>query len=90
MDVHAENDYAFRYACGRGHLETAKWLFTLGGVDVHAENDSAFRWACVHAHLETARWLVSLDPERMDQRNLAPIKKWSKAREVWIQTTVFV
>ena len=64
VDVHADNDFAFRHACGGGHLETARWVLSLGGVNVHAYNDEAFRWACANRHLETARWLVSLDPEK--------------------------
>jgi hypothetical protein len=88
VDVHAKNDFAFRRACMNGHLETAKWVLTLGGVDVHAENDYAFRGSCMNGHLETAKWVLALDPEKMDQRDLAPIKTWGNARDVWIRATV--
>ena len=40
------NDYAFRYSCINGHIEIAKWLYSLGGVDIHANNDDAFRYSC--------------------------------------------
>jgi hypothetical protein len=58
--VHSDNDEAFRGACANGHLETAKWLLTLGGVNVHAINDDAFRYACGRGHLEIAKWLYTL------------------------------
>jgi hypothetical protein len=53
-------------------------------------SDVAFLWACKKGHLETARWLGLLDPEKMDQMDLAPIKTWSKARTVWIHAAVSV
>jgi hypothetical protein len=57
VNVHADNDFAFRFACENGHLETARWVYTLGGVNVHACDDLAFRHACMCGHLETAKWL---------------------------------
>jgi hypothetical protein len=60
IDLHAENDDAFRRACQFGHLETAQWLWSLGGIDMHAENDGAFRWACQFGQLQTAQWLWSM------------------------------
>ena len=60
IDIHANNDEAFRMACCWGHLETAQWLYSLGDVDIHTDDEYAFRWACSHKHLETAKWLYSL------------------------------
>ena len=62
------NEYAFRWACVKGHLEVAKWLIeTFEGIDIHAENDQAFRWACENGHLEVARWLIEPFDERIDE-----------------------
>ena len=30
VDIHFDNDYVFRYSCENGHLEVAKWLYSLG------------------------------------------------------------
>ena len=90
INVHADNDSAFRVACEGGHLETAKWLVgSCGPVDVHAYNDNAFRVACGRGHLETARWLVSLDLD-WPHWDLLPIKAWSRARDAWTHAVVFV
>ena len=29
------NDYVFRCSCYNGHIEIAKWLYSLGGVNIH-------------------------------------------------------
>ena len=34
IDIHALSDYAFRWASCGGHLKTAKWLISLGGMPV--------------------------------------------------------
>ena len=66
--LHSEDDYAFRWACGRGHQEIAKWLWAIcpdleQPAMLHANDDSAFRLACGYGHLETANWLWSICPE---------------------------
>jgi uncharacterized protein len=60
VNIHAENEYTFRFACSNGHLSAAQWLYSLGGVDTHAENEYAFRYACSNGHLNVAQWLYSL------------------------------
>jgi hypothetical protein len=60
VDIHAENDLAFRRACLWGRLSMAQWLHSLGGVDIHAHVDCAFGLACGNGRLETAQWLHSL------------------------------
>src|SRR5271169_2986019 len=58
-DIHARDDYAFRFSCFYGHIELAKWLHSLG-ANIHAGNDSAFRFSCYNGHIELAKWLLTV------------------------------
>ena len=57
VDVHARDEYVFRFVCRSGYLEVAQWLYALpGSVNVHACDDVAFYWACGKGELEVAQW----------------------------------
>jgi hypothetical protein len=58
LDIHVENDRAFRLICENGHLSIAQWLVSLGGVNIHANKDESFGGACEHGHLIVAQWLL--------------------------------
>ena len=66
VDIHAENERAFRWACKNGHLNVAKWLLALGTMDeqrsinIHADDECAFKWYCENGHLIVAKWLLEL------------------------------
>lgn len=60
IDIHAENELAFRYACNNGHLDIIKWIYSLSEIDIHADNDHAFECACGNGYLGIAQWLYSL------------------------------
>ena len=55
-NIHANRDYAFRYASDNGHTETVKVLLK-HGADVHAYDDEALKWASNNGHTETVRLL---------------------------------
>jgi uncharacterized protein len=87
IDIHAEDDNAFRGACRAGQLQIAQWLYNLGNIDIHASDEEAFRLACIHGHLSIAQWLynfgnVNIHVENDDIfRNTCrfghlPIAKW--------------
>ena len=60
LDIHADEENAFRSACVSGDEATVRWLFDRGGVDIHACNHHAFRLACGYGCFRVAQWLVSL------------------------------
>ena len=56
-DIHAQEDYALRWAAKRGHLEVVKLLLDRG-AGIHAQNDDSLRWAAWHGHLEVVKLLL--------------------------------
>jgi len=58
VDIHAQDDFVFRWSCVNGRLEVAQWLHSQG-ANIHAWDDYAFRWSCKNGHLEVAQWLHS-------------------------------
>ena len=56
-DVHAENDYALRWAAREGHFDLVKFLVE-SGANIHAENDYALLWAIENDHFDIVRYLV--------------------------------
>jgi len=75
IDISAENDCAFVSACQYGHLEVAKWLYSVipdlypyigmyivgdaGDWDVYSEE-----FVREQKKFEVAEWIVSLNPEK--------------------------
>ena len=50
IDIHADNERAFCWACDNGHIEVVKLLLSdevtnkFGKVNIHANNEYAFHW----------------------------------------------
>ena len=64
IDISAETEQAFSYACEFGHLEIAQWLLQIKpDIDISAENEYAFRYASKNGHLEIAQWLFQIKPD---------------------------
>ena len=61
-DIHAYDDYGFRWACNNGLLEVVKYLLTSDELkehaDIHALNDYGFRWACNNEKIEVVKYLI--------------------------------
>ena len=48
-NIHANDDFALRYAAKNGHLEVVRYLIE-NGADIHADDDYALRYATVYGH----------------------------------------
>ena len=55
-----DNDFTFRLRCQNGHIEVAKWLYSLDKIDIHAFEDDVFRYSCQNGHIEVGKWLCTL------------------------------
>jgi ankyrin repeat protein len=55
--VHADNDYALKWASYYGYLEVVKTLLE-AGANVRADNDYALKWASRNGHLEVVKTLL--------------------------------
>src|SRR5437016_6307739 len=50
---------AFESACKNGHIEAAKWSFSVG-LFSYWEGNKIFVQACFNGHFEIAKWLSTL------------------------------
>ena len=57
IDIHADDDWALRYAAFNGHLEVVQYLIDKG-ADIHAYDDYALRYAAINGYLEVVRYLI--------------------------------
>ena len=67
VDVHAEDEAAFRKACWYNHESVVRLLLELEGerrIDVHAKDEYAFRWACHEGKESIVRLLLALEGDR--------------------------
>jgi ankyrin repeat protein len=66
INIHAYDEYAFRYACRNGHLDIVKFLLTLEPdhvrIDIHTYDEHAFLYACRNGHLDVVKFLLTLEP----------------------------
>lgn len=56
-NIHADDDFALRWAASKGYLPIVKYLVE-HGADIHAEDDYALRWAVGWGHLPVVEYLV--------------------------------
>ena len=60
IDVHADNEKGFRWACRHGHLNVVQYLLEHNyNIDVHAENEYGFKFACKRGHLNVVKHLLT-------------------------------
>ena len=61
INIHADDDYAFRKSCEYEYVEMAKWLYSLGGIDIHANDDWEFKASCMHGHLKNGKMAILIE-----------------------------
>ena len=67
VDVHAMDEFAWRFACTHGHMDLVELLLDLTGdrrIDVHAGGEEAWRWACKNGHMDVVELLLDLTGDR--------------------------
>jgi len=57
-NIHADDDWALRWASRKGHLEVVKLLIE-HGANVNARNDWALKWASRKGHLKIVKLLLN-------------------------------
>ena len=85
VDIHVNNEEAFRKSCYYGYLTVAKWLYSIGNVDIHVNNEEAFMGSCYNDHLSVAKWLYSLGID-IDAKNKYVFKYSGKKVLHWLNT----
>lgn len=64
LDIHYDNDKAFRVACANGRLDVVQYLIGLeliyGQINIHADKESAFLSAVHKNYTDVAEYLMSL------------------------------
>jgi len=64
INISAEYEYAFPWACINGHLNVAQWLLQVKpDINISANNEYAFQFTCNNGHLNVAQWLLQVKPD---------------------------
>ena len=67
LDVHFDDELAFRTACAKGKVDVVRELLALTGdrrVDAYAKKEEAFRLACKGGHVGVVSQLLALTGDR--------------------------
>jgi ankyrin repeat protein len=80
INIHAQDERAFRLACENGHLEVVEYLISLNrNINIHAQNEEAFRLACRDGKLKLVKYLWEIDKTfkiKYDKKWPRNILKW--------------
>ena len=84
IDIHADDEYAFRWACENGHLKVVEFLMSWGlnVDDIRSDDNYALHYACQKGHLYVVELLMSYGLNIDDIRRLLinPIDRKYKKR----------
>jgi len=75
IDIHSNNEEAFRGSCSSGHISIAKWLLKYSNknketLNIHAQNEEAFRESCGNGHISIAKWLLKYSNKNKEILNI--------------------
>ena len=71
INVHEDDEAAFRWACWKGNMDVIRLLLSLTGdrrIDVRVRNDAAFRCACTNRHAKAAELILTSGADRLPSR----------------------
>lgn len=60
INIHADNERAFRLAARNGHIEVIRYLNSLEKINIHIKNEKIFRYSCSNGRFEVVKYLYSL------------------------------
>jgi hypothetical protein len=63
IDIHYDNEEAFRTCCSFNLEELAQWLYSRSNfsINIRVAEDLCFSHACLNGNLKMAKWLLELD-----------------------------
>ena len=87
IDISANNELAFEYACYFGSIETAKWLLEIKpDINIRIDNDNIFRVCCIRDNnLTIIKWLLEIKPDiNIEENNHEAFKNACKNNAIQI------
>jgi phosphoketolase len=69
VNIHHQDEQAFRIVCSIGNLSFAQWIVSLGEIQLNSKNYEAFIHACIGGHLQVAKWLY----QQLERKNHLPL-----------------
>ena len=87
INIHSENEKAFRISCENGQYNVAEWLYSISiknniennkRIDIHAMDDYAFIQSCSNGHKNIAEWLYNISGTE-NNRKIDINKRFNKA-----------
>lgn len=78
----------FGNVCQKGHTETAKWLYSLGGINIEDERMWYFEKPAWGGHLDTMKWIYSFGHSNIHERGDWIIRVVGRYQDIieWFRT----
>lgn len=96
LDIHKNDEYVFRWSCGNGYLDMARYLWnecvnSENKIDIHILRNEAFRMSCYNGYIDVAKWLWTLSCENKNKIDIHSyndfvIRHGNKEVKDWLNT----